>query len=224
MNVIGTLNENSLHDQIKSIYATGKAHTEVPLEGYHIDVIKGKRLIEIQTRSFTSIKKKLAKLLETHKVTLVYPLIVEKTIIVYDKKQKMITSKRRSPKKANIFNIFDELVYIPHLINHKNLTFDVIHVKVNEIRISDGKGSWRRKGVSLVDKELTEVVGHTIFRKPTDFLSLLPKKLPKEFSTKDLKKGGIKQRQIYEITYVFKNAGLIELVRKEGNLQIFKIN
>ena len=53
------LPETSLHLTLKSLYTTTGARQEAMVDGYQIDVVDGDLLIEIQTRSFTTIKPKL---------------------------------------------------------------------------------------------------------------------------------------------------------------------
>ena len=87
--VIGTLQERSLHASLKELYMRGDARVEVSIDGFVVDVVKDNLLIEIQTRNFAAIKKKLFSLLKNHPVRLVYPLPKKKWIV----KQK--TSKKR---------------------------------------------------------------------------------------------------------------------------------
>jgi len=54
---IGTLNEKSLHADLKKWYTQPGDQLEVPLDGYYIDIVRDDMLIEIQTRNFSSIKK-----------------------------------------------------------------------------------------------------------------------------------------------------------------------
>lgn len=220
---IATHNESSLHDAIKRIYATGKAQVEIPVDGYQIDVIKGRLLIEIQTRSFSSIKVKLARLLPNHKVHLVYPLIVGKQIVLLDKRKKKQIHTRKSPHHGELLDIVKELIYIPAAILHKNLTLDVIHVNVRETRTRDGKGSWRRKGVSIVDRELVSVLDHHIFKCPADYKMLLPKQIPKEFTTKDLsEKGKIPRSMANRLVYFLRKIEVIYVIGQKDRFYLYR--
>ena len=70
----GTLGERSLHSALKKWYAKQGDRLEQMIEGFHIDIIRGKLLIEIQTTNFSSQKQKLKKLTVKHKVRLVFPI------------------------------------------------------------------------------------------------------------------------------------------------------
>ena len=68
------MTEQSLHEQLKEYYAMETGDVESVLGDYRVDVIRGDLLIEIQTRSFSSIRDKLAKLVKDHHVRLVHPV------------------------------------------------------------------------------------------------------------------------------------------------------
>ena len=60
---IGTLNEKSLHAALKEWYALPGDRFEVAVDGFVADIVRGEQLIEIQTRSFPAMKRKLRRLL-----------------------------------------------------------------------------------------------------------------------------------------------------------------
>ena len=80
-NHISTLNEKPLHAALKAWYRQPGDRLEVRLEGYIIDVIRDQLLIEIQTASFASLKRKLYALTARHPVRLVYPVAREKWLV-----------------------------------------------------------------------------------------------------------------------------------------------
>jgi hypothetical protein len=67
---IGTLRETSLHAALKAWYARSGDELEASVEGYQIDLRRGAQLIEIQTRNFAALKRKLTQLVERHPVRL----------------------------------------------------------------------------------------------------------------------------------------------------------
>ncbi len=81
---IGELRERSLHAGLKSWYALPRDRIEVPLEGYVIDLVRRGTLIEIQTRGFGKLKRKLTRLTSTHRVRLVFPIAQRKWIVTTD--------------------------------------------------------------------------------------------------------------------------------------------
>ena len=54
---IGTLGEKSLHSALKDWYAEPGDRLEAEVDGFHIDIVRRKILIEIQTSNFSSQRK-----------------------------------------------------------------------------------------------------------------------------------------------------------------------
>ena len=81
---IGELNERSLHRALKERYAARGGAVETVVGGYVADVLLGDRIVEIQTGSFSSLKRKLPRLLAKHPVTLVHPIARDRFIVRMD--------------------------------------------------------------------------------------------------------------------------------------------
>ena len=173
-------NEKSLHSSIKQWYAMPGDRLEVKVDKYIIDLVREDSLIEIQTRNFSAIGNKLRALVKYNKVRLVHPIAIEKYIVTIDDSDKVI-SRRKSPKKGKLVDLFDELIRIPDLIAEENFILEILMTKEEEIRCKDGKGSWRRKGISIVDRKLIEVVEKVTFKEGKDFLRFLPEESTREF-------------------------------------------
>ena len=218
---IGTLQERSLHAKIKQLYNTSDAEVEVKVDGYVIDVVKGDLLIEIQTRKFSAIKDKLFKLMKNHPVRLVHPIAQEKWVVRQSKNGEVI-GRRKSPKKMSILNIFEELVSIPTFIIHSNFEVEVILTREEEIRVNDGKGSWRRKGWSNIDRKLVDIVDRKLFSAPKDFLRLIPDTIEEPFTTKTLAETlKIPRRLVQKMTYCMRKMEILRVIGKEGNAHLY---
>ena len=221
-NLIGTLGEKNLHAQLKRWYLRPGDQLEIIVDGFHIDIVRQKLLIEIQTQNFSSIKRKLTTLIKKHPVRLVFPIALEKWIIRFAKDGITQLSRRKSPKKGNIFHLFEELVSIPTLIKDQNFSLEVLLILEEEMRCDDGFGSWRRKGLSIVDHGLVEVVNSYVFKNPSDLLTLLPPALPDPFSTQELAEGINQPRWLAQKTaYCLRKMGAIEKVGKKGNSLLY---
>lgn len=216
--LIGTYQEKSLHAALKDWYAAPGDRAEQPVDGYVIDLVRGDELIEIQTRNFSAIKRKLATLLECHAVRLVHPIPALKWIVRLDGDGTTELSRRRSPKRGSLLDVFDELVSIPHLVAHPRFSLEVLLVEVEETRRHDGRGSWRRRGWSIDDQILVGVDTQRVFCGPADFAALLPASLPTPFTSGDLATGlKLRRGQAQKIAYCLRHMGAIELVGKQGN-------
>jgi hypothetical protein len=213
---IGTLREQSLHAEIKQWLAQPGDLLEQAVDGYQIDILRGDLLIEVQTRNFSKLKKKLVNLLETHKVVLVHPIAQTKWIIRKTKRGRVL-SKRKSPKTGRLEHLFDELIYIPQLVSHPNLSMLVLLTQEEEIWRDDGKGSWTRKHWSIFDRRLVDVVGSFRLNNRKDFLDLIPASLPHPFSHKQLA-NAIKAPiwMSRRMSYCLRKMGYLESVGKQG--------
>jgi hypothetical protein len=220
--LIGVLGEKSLHAKLKEWYFQPGDRFEEIIDGFHIDIVRDKLLIEIQTQQFSSITRKLEALTKKRTVRLVFPIARAKWIVRFAKEGKTLLGRRKSPKKGNIFHLFAELVSFPGLIRHRNFSIEVLYTLEEEIRRDDGLGSWRRKGFSIADHRLLEVTGSHLFKKPSDFLALLPESLPDPFSTKDLAEGTVNPRWLAQkMAYCLRKMGVLEAVGKSGNSVLY---
>jgi hypothetical protein len=183
---IGLLRETSLHAALKTWYAQEGDRIEVLQDGYVIDIVRDRLLIEIQTRSFSSLKSKLARLTRDYHVHLVYPIAQEKWVVRISQDGSTTLSRRRSPKHGRLEHLFKELVYFPALVKDPNFSIEVLLTHEEEIWKDDGKGSWRRRGWSIANRRLLGVVDRVTLTNPQDFRELLPTDLPTPFTTQDL--------------------------------------
>jgi hypothetical protein len=218
------MNEYSLHSAIKNWYSSPGDKLEVRIDDFIVDIVREPLLIEIQTKNFSAIKKKLTKLLENHEVRLVYPIPQQKWI-VYVTESGEIVRRRKSPKKGRLSDLFYELVRTPNLIKEENFSLDVLMIEEEEVRCNDGKGSWRRKGVSIKDRKLINVHSNVLFRNEKDFLNFLPSDLGKPFTNRELAKlSGISINLARKITYCLRKMGTITTVGKKGKELIFEVS
>ncbi len=219
---IGNLNESSLHKALKEYYAPGY-NVEETVKGFVVDLKKDKKIIEIQTGNFSSLKKKFKLLLPDYKIHLVYPIPKEKRLIRLDSDGEIL-SKRLSPKKGCWADIFSELVYITDFLLDPNLSIEILLTKEEEIRVEDGRGSWRRKGVSIKDHHLVEILSRYFLKNATDYLSFLPANLGNTFTNKELANLGFYSlNKAQKITYTLKKAGLITVDKKVGSQYYYQI-
>ena len=221
-NGIGTLRERSLHADLKQWCFRPGDLIEEMVDGYHIDIKRGPLLIEIQTRNFSAIKAKLRKLLDAHPVLLVHPIAKRKWIAKQNKRGKAI-GRRRSPKRGRIEDLFQELIRIPQLASHPNFSLEIAFIEEEEVWRDDGKGSWRRGKWSIHDRRLLKVLDSQQFSSGQDFLDLLPPSLDKRFTNKALATAQkISPSLAGKMSYSLRKMGLLEIVGKDGNANIFE--
>jgi hypothetical protein len=218
---IGTINETSLHASLKAWYASPGDQFEMRVGGFIVDILRGDSIIEIQTGNFSSLKSKLSQLLQNYPVILIHPIPQEKWIIRIDESQIKI-SRRKSPKRGSPEHLFFELVRMPELVKNPNFKLEVLLTREEEVWRRVGRGSWRRKGWSIVDRSLIDVVDQVSLSRPDDYLRFLPASLPPTFTTRDLSSAiGKPSYLTQKIVYCLHAIGLIERVGKQGRSWVY---
>lgn len=224
MEILGHGNESSLHSAVKNWLARPGDLFEVNVEGYIVDIVRDGLLIEVQTGNFSSVKKKINNLIKVYPVRLVYPLVRRKWIVYVSKVNGEVFRKRRSPKHGRLVDLFDELVRFPSLMATPSFELEVLLVDKQEVRCADGRGSWRRRGVSILDHRLVSVVSSDKFLNPEDFIRFLPKELEKQFTSKQLaKKLKVSLRLARRITYSLRHMGILKIAGKNRQSFLYEV-
>ena len=222
---IGTENESTLHSQLKEWYFKKGDAVESDVDGYIIDLVRGSLLVEFQTSNLSALKKKFRALLPLHNIRLVYPVIKQRWIVKLHPDRDEILYRRKSPKKGKFIDMFDELVYLHPIAGHENFSLEVLLINEEQVRRDDGKGSWRRKGVSIIDHRLLGIEETCLFCDSRDFLSFLPRELPEHFTNRELSDmAGCPIYRAAQLTYFLKKLKVIEQVGKKGNAHLFAIS
>ncbi|MFC1929863.1 hypothetical protein ACFLW6_03260 [Chloroflexota bacterium] len=203
---------------MKEWYAQPNDRFEVPVDGFVIDVVRGDLLIELQTRNFAAIKRKLTKLVGHHPVRLVYPIAREKWIVKLAKDGHDQLNRRKSPKRGASEHVFEELVSLPELLLNPNFSIDLLFVQEEEVRRHDTNRRWRRKGWVTYERRLLQVMEQRLFRVPADMGALIPSNLVEPFTASDLAFAIAKpQRLAQKMVYCLRLMGCIMQIRKRGN-------
>jgi len=218
---IGQLSERSLHAALKAYLAQPGDQFEARLGRYVIDILRGELLIEIQTRHLYALRPKLRRLLDAgHAIRLVHPLPAERWIVRENIAGQLI-SRRKSPIHATAGDLFSELVRIPDLASHANLTLEALLIREEQVWRDDGQGSWRRGHWSLIDRRLLGVAQSVVLGGPADYLALLPP-LPEPFTNADLARAqGWNTNLAGKATYALRAMGLLGTAGKQGRANLF---
>jgi hypothetical protein len=218
---IGQFNEGPLHAALKARFAPQPEATEVRVAGYVIDVIQDGCLVEIQTRRLGAMRRKLERLLPDHQIRLIHPIALERWIVRHDD-QGAVLSRRKSPQRGGVLDIFAELTSLPHLVADPHLTLEVLLIREEQVRIFAGERRWRRKGWSVQERRLLAIVEQHTFTEPADFAALLPTTLPTPFTTAHLAAAaGIPRRLAQQMAYCLRQMAMIRAVGKAGNAVLY---
>lgn len=240
--MINTYNESALHHAIKIYYATlFDGVTEVKKYGHIYDVFAGDdHVIEIQNLNLSKLLPKLMDSLQKGlKVTLVHTICVEKTVENYTPEGTLI-SKRKSPVKGNIYDLFRELTGIYPILFEKNFELHVLEISMSEIRTKTPDGQLVqsqnnrrrfRKDYIKSDKRLNQVIKTHIFKKPEDYTNLIPYSLHEHFCAKDLaailkKDKATKHnadRNAHLLIWVLYRRNLLDFTGKQNRSNYYKV-
>ena len=221
---IGTRSESSLHRALKFRYA-GAGSTEKEVAGFIADGVNQKgEFIEVQTGGFGSLRKKIAAFSALGKVVIIHPIIINKYIELCDENGKLL-HRRKSPRQGCEWDLFYKLAYAPELAAHPGLRIELALVDVTEKRIRDGKGSWRRKGVSIQDRELAAWHGCLRLNCPRDYRRFIPFADGEEFTVAQLaEKADIDAGLSYKTIYVLKKIQLIRKTGVKGRAYVYQVS
>jgi hypothetical protein len=218
------MQESSLHASLKDWYSKPGDLVEASVDGFLVDIVRGRQMIEIQTRNFSALKDKLSILLDLYPVRLVHPIAREKWIIRTSANDEEIISRRKSPRRGRLEHLFKELVRIPHVVKNPNFSLEVLFIREEEIRRDDGKGSWRRKGQSIADHRLLSILDRHIFLSKKDYLDLLPEDLIFPFTNTELAQTlSISSNLAGKMTYCLRKMDALKLIGKRGNAHLYEV-
>ncbi len=220
---IGTLNEGPLHQALKSLYCTPDAEEEVAVGSFVADVRGADDVLyEIQTGGFAPLKRKLATLLQTHRVVLVHPVAAVRYIVKLPEEEDGQASRRKSPKRGSAANIVEELVSIPQLLDHPNFEVEVVLIEEDEIRVHDPGRVRRRGGWRVVSRRLNAIVEQRRIGCRDDLYSFVEGPLPEAFTTADLAAAMGQPRWLAQkLAYCLRESGAAALCGKTGNALLY---
>jgi hypothetical protein len=217
--------ETSLHRDLKALHGGKDVRFEVPLGPHRIDVVCDGRLVEIQVASLAAIRDKVRILLKKHRVIVVKPIVVRKTLVKRAKENGPVTSRRLSPKRGTILDLFDELVHFSRVFPHNRLTLQVPLIDIEEWRYP-GHGRrrrWRQNDYEVEDQKLIAVHQTHEFRTPADLAGLVRCPLPHPFHTGQLAQSlGVDRWTAQRIAYCLRQTGAAREVGKQGNARLYE--
>lgn len=214
---IGTYGEKRLHRILKR-FVCADIHThEVRVGRYVADVLCGQRIIEIQTRSFRPLVPKLRYYLEQtdFAITVLCPVIAEKTILRIDRESGEVLGTKRSPKHGRVIDVLPELFWLGELIKNDRLTVEVALVAVEEHRYSERR-YYNREGAFESELYPQELIDCVLLRELEDFRAFLPEGMESFTAAEYGAYSKLKRRKLYSALNFLCAVGLLRR-EKEGN-------
>lgn len=221
---IGTRNETSLHRDLKFSYAGQNGRTEAEVGGFVADGISASgEFIEIQTTNFAALREKIKEFTARGKLRIVYPAIITKYLEVFNTDGKR-QYRRKSSRQGSPWDLFNALVYAPDIPLLPRLSVELVLVDASEQRVRDGKGSWRRKGLSIQDRQLITVHERISLKKQSDYRRFIPFQKNEEFTSASLaERVGISLVLAQKTLYVLTKLGIVLRTGKQRNTFIYRL-
>ncbi len=218
LNGIGTLSEKTVHSVLKSYLSPNPVNHEIKVGNFVADIYTGDEIIEIQTRNFDKLRRKLEAFLAIAPVTIAYPIPNKKWIRWVNPQTGEISPPRKSPKTGTPYYIFPELYKIKNYLNHPNLTLRIFLINLEEYRFLDGWSQDKKKGSTRCDRIPTELVEEFVITKPCDYHLFIPKELNSSFTSREYKKAsGLPMHHAQTALNILYYVGVVERIGKKGN-------
>jgi len=226
--------ETTLHRQLKALYATAGATQEARVAAFRVDVARPDTLVEIQTAPLAAIRDKVAALANDHPLLVVKPIAHRRYIVRLDRKPPRggphaawLTdppSRRLSPKRGSLLDVFLELVHFTRAFIHERLTMEVLLTEEEEWRLSARRSRRRVHRYTVIDRRLVRVLSHHRLDRPADLCSLLPPGLPQPFDTQELAAHLNRPRWFAQaVAYCLRETGAARVVEKRRNSLVYTL-
>lgn len=221
---IGTLQEKTVHAVLKKFYEPDISHQEIKIGNFVADIFRAEEIIEVQTRNFNSMRRKLDFFLEKYPVTIVYPIPHTKWLYWIDEETGTVTDKRKSPKTGSPYDAYFELYKIKPYLTHPNLHLCLVLIDVEEYRLLNGWSRDKKKGATRYDRIPLKLVDEFYIGGPSEYGCLIPDDLPLLFTSKDFaKKAKISPRVAGLALNILNSINAVSRVGKRGNTFLYEL-
>ena len=221
---IGTLGERTLHSVLKYYFEPDPDYHEISVDSFVADIATPDGIIEIQTRGFDRLRRKLDAFLQHSPVTVVYPIPVVKYLVWIDPATGESTSRRKSPRRGSTLDAAAELYKIKPALTHPNLKICLVLLEMEEYRLKNGWSSDGKKGSTRCERIPRTLYNEIWLRTPADYASLLPSSLPDTFTTATLSQAiGQNRSRCQTFLHLLHYIGAAERVGKQGNAYVYRL-
>lgn len=221
---IGTLGEKTIHAVLKNYYAPDCEMQEIPIENFVADIFTGTEIIEIQTRSFNVMRRKLDTFLKQYPVTIVHPIPRIKWVSWIDEETGEASPKRKSPKKGNPYQAFVELYKIRPFLKNENLHFKFALIDMEEYRLLNGWSRDKKRGSERFDRIPLEFVEEVCIDRREDYMQFVPFDLLEPFTSREFAKcAKIPMRLANVVLLILTDLSVVTRVGKQGNCYLYEL-
>lgn len=181
---IGERGEKNLHALFKLAVEPDRRRHEIPIGGFVADVLNENGVCEIQTKNFARLCRKLEVFLPEHDMTVICPIIADKTILWVDGDGQVLRT-RKSPKHGAPTDAAAELYALRGIFPHPRLRFLFPRLSVAEYRDATRQRSAAKRSADRLPLSLLDVIE---VRDNSDVADLFPRDFPKTFTAGEFEK------------------------------------
>ena len=219
---IGTLGEKTVHAVLKNYLAPDISCHEIKVGKFYADIVNENGIIEIQTRNFDKLRKKLDFFLTLQPVTIVYPIPYIKWLRWVNEETGEISACRKSPKSGTPYMIFPELYKIKNYLLHPNLKLHIILLNIEEYRFLNGWSSDKKKGSTRCDRIPMQLINEVCIHNISEYEKLIPSSLIDPFTSKDFRKAsGLRQGDASTALNILYHVGAVKRVGKKERAYLY---
>jgi hypothetical protein len=222
---IGTLSEKTVHAVLKNYYAPDEDMHEIPIDNFVADIYTGSEIIEIQTRAFNNMRRKLSSFLTQYPVTIVYPIPHVKWLYWIDEESGEISERRKSPKRGNPYQAFIELYKIRPFLSNDNLRLRIDLIDMEEYRLLNGWSRDKKKGSDRYDRIPLALIDEVCIDRREDYMQFVPADIPDTFTAKEFAScAHIPVRLAQTTLLILTDLNIVERIGKQGRGILYRIN
>lgn len=185
---------------MKNYFEPYGENQEIRIGGYVADIVGENGVIEIQTRQFNKLLKKLEAFLDYCDVTVVYPIPAVKYVRWIDTETGELSEKHKSPRKYTIYEVMPELYKIKYTLDNPRFHLCLCMLETEEIRLLNGWSKNKKRGSTRHDRIPKGLIDEIHIDCPADFDMFLPEDLPKQFTSKDFALNAKISREYAQVT------------------------
>ena len=225
-NQITTYMERGLHRSLKKYFCSDEEKHELKIGRYVADACDGKTIFEIQTGSFSPLRKKIQFYLENtdFDIVIVRPIAQNRKIFWLDENSGEIKkAPRLSSKHENLASGIADIHYINEFLGNPRLSFCFVLMEIDEIRLLDGYGKQKKIRATSVDRIAGEIYSLHYIKSTQDIADALFPLLPDEpFGRENLSKFlKLKGLKLWSAQKLLIETELLSY-HKDGNKLIFE--
>lgn len=151
-NKIGILNEHTLHLALKKYIEPDVSFHERKVGRFVADIKRGNEIFEIETRSFSNVKRKLDEFLKDNVVTVVYPVAKIKWVVWIDPETGELSKKHKSPKKGRACDVIPELYKLKKYICNEKFRLKIVMAEIVDYKRKDGWSYDGKRGATREER------------------------------------------------------------------------